>query len=181
MKATLVGNRFQTSGSGLLENPNVAFAGDESRQRTVSVIWAEFPTVVTGVRAREPALSFACADHLRQPHDLVRRFAVIACDRGGLLRLFLGWLWQGELRRAVASNSATCGEIVRSVFAGASATFATGTDDDVTGAEVCAKPGSATRSASRKQASRSMTAIKKSLRGCGSISFFTAPRTRLTH
>lgn len=25
--------------------------------------WAEFPTVVTGVRTREPAMSFACADH----------------------------------------------------------------------------------------------------------------------
>ena len=29
--------------------------------------WAEFPTVVTGVRTRDPALSFSCVDH----HDLV--------------------------------------------------------------------------------------------------------------
>lgn len=26
-------------------------------------LWEEFPTVVTGVRSREPALSFACSDH----------------------------------------------------------------------------------------------------------------------
>jgi LacI family transcriptional regulator len=26
-------------------------------------LWEEFPTIVTGVRTREPALSFACADH----------------------------------------------------------------------------------------------------------------------
>jgi LacI family transcriptional regulator len=26
-------------------------------------LWAEYPTVVTGVRTREPALSFACTDH----------------------------------------------------------------------------------------------------------------------
>ena len=30
--------------------------------------WQEFPSVVTGVRTREPALSFACTDH----HDLTR-------------------------------------------------------------------------------------------------------------
>ena len=31
--------------------------------------WTAYPCVVTGVRTREPALSFACVDH----HDLVRR------------------------------------------------------------------------------------------------------------
>jgi len=30
-------------------------------------VWASFPSVVTGVRTREPALSFSCVDH----HDLV--------------------------------------------------------------------------------------------------------------
>lgn len=30
-------------------------------------VWAEFPCVVTGVRTRDPALSFSCVDH----HDLV--------------------------------------------------------------------------------------------------------------
>ncbi|MEZ0298752.1 MAG: LacI family DNA-binding transcriptional regulator [Candidatus Methylacidiphilales bacterium] len=29
----------------------------------MAAIWSEFPCVVTGVRTREPALSFACADH----------------------------------------------------------------------------------------------------------------------
>jgi len=39
--------------------------------------WQEFPCVVTGVRTREPALSFACADH----HDLTRR----AVEAAGML------------------------------------------------------------------------------------------------
>jgi len=30
---------------------------------SLSPLWAEFPTVVTGVRTRDPALSFACSDH----------------------------------------------------------------------------------------------------------------------
>lgn len=29
----------------------------------LSMLWDEFPSVVTGVRTREPALSFACSDH----------------------------------------------------------------------------------------------------------------------
>ncbi len=33
----------------------------------LQAVWAEFPCVVTGVRTRDPALSFSCVDH----HDLV--------------------------------------------------------------------------------------------------------------
>ncbi len=33
----------------------------------LQAVWAAFPTVVTGVRTRDPALSFSCVDH----HDLV--------------------------------------------------------------------------------------------------------------
>lgn len=40
--------------------------------------WEEFPCVVTGVRTREPALSFACADH----HDLTRTAVEQACRLG---------------------------------------------------------------------------------------------------
>jgi LacI family transcriptional regulator len=40
-------------------------------------VWEAFPCVVTGVRTREPALSFACVDH----HDLV----IQACERAAAL------------------------------------------------------------------------------------------------
>jgi LacI family transcriptional regulator len=39
----------------------------------LSPVWAQLPTVVTGVRTREPALSFCCVDH----HHL----ALMACER----------------------------------------------------------------------------------------------------
>ena len=47
--------------------------------------WQEFPCVVTGVRTREPALSFSCTDH----HDLIRtavdEAGKLGCQRPGLV------------------------------------------------------------------------------------------------
>lgn len=66
-------------------------------------LWAEFPCVVTGVATREPALSFACADHHRLVLEAFRQTVERGYRRPGLVlderidRLTLGRFTGGFL------------------------------------------------------------------------------------
>jgi len=48
-------------------------------------VWSAFPTVVTGVRTREPALSFACVDHHNLTLTAVERALALGYRRPGLV------------------------------------------------------------------------------------------------
>ncbi len=66
-------------------------------------LWREFPCVVTGVATREPALSFACADHHRLVLDAFRATVAAGYERPALVldetidRLTLGRFTGGFL------------------------------------------------------------------------------------
>lgn len=48
-------------------------------------IWSEFPTVVTGVRTRDPALSYSCVDHYHLALAAVERALALGYRRPGLV------------------------------------------------------------------------------------------------
>lgn len=48
-------------------------------------LWAEYPAVVTGVRTREPALSFACSDHHALAMDAYAQAVGMGCRRPALV------------------------------------------------------------------------------------------------
>lgn len=48
-------------------------------------LWEEFPAVVTGVRTREPSLSFACADHHGLALSAFERALALGYRRPGLI------------------------------------------------------------------------------------------------
>ncbi|HEY0864496.1 MAG TPA: LacI family DNA-binding transcriptional regulator [Lacunisphaera sp.] len=65
LKAASLGRILRTRGiKGLIL---VGLMDHNQLPAPLQPVWAEFPCVVTGVRTRDPALSFSCVDH----HDLV--------------------------------------------------------------------------------------------------------------
>ncbi len=48
-------------------------------------VWSAFPTIVTGVRTREPALSFACVDHHNLTLSALERALALGYQRPGLI------------------------------------------------------------------------------------------------
>ncbi len=66
----------------------MVFVGLMQRNRLparLSVLWDEFPAVVTGVRTRDPALSFACSDHYALALTAFEKAMSMGCRRPALV------------------------------------------------------------------------------------------------